>query len=113
MIKQPLLGRLNVLAVFAAWACLALFVVSLAYLKLTAAPDTNILPLFLVLAAFVVFVIAHVALSFFVRCPYCNAHLTAQGFAKPQYGDWSGAVVRWFTGSVVCIHCGSRVRTDS
>jgi hypothetical protein len=111
MLKNPLLGRLNALAVFAAWACLTLFIVWLVYSKLAAPPDSSILPLILLFALLVVLAIAHVALSFFIRCPHCNRQLTAQGFSRPQFGDWSGAVAKWFTGSVVCIHCGSRVST--
>jgi hypothetical protein len=111
VLKHPLLGRLNALVAFAAWVCLALLVLGLAYLKLLAAPDTSVLPLMLVFAVFVVLVLAHVAISLFVRCPYCNKQLTAQGFTKPKYGDWSGAITKWFSGSVVCIHCGRNVRT--
>lgn len=109
-LRNPLLGKINALAVLAAWACLAFFIGALAYLKLTA-PDSSISPLVLLFAAFLVLVITHITLSFFVRCPHCNGRLTAQGFTKPRYGDWSGAVVRWFSGSIVCIHCGSHVRT--
>lgn len=110
-LRNPLLGKVNALAVFAAWACLAFFIIELAYLKLTATPDRSILPLALVFSAFIVLAIVHMSLSFFVRCPHCNSQLTAQGFGRPKYGDWSGTVVRWFTGSIVCIHCGSQVHT--
>lgn len=110
-LKHPLLGRVNALAVLAAWVCLASSVVAFAYLKLSAPPDASIFPLVLTLAAFMVLVVAHITLSSFVRCPHCDGRLTSQGFAKPPFGDWSGVIVRWFTGSIVCIHCGERVRT--
>jgi hypothetical protein len=110
-LRHPLLAKLNALAVCAAWACLALFCVALAYGKITKPPDGGILPLVVLLSATVVLAVAHVALSFFVRCPHCNRPLTAQGLVTPKYGNWSGAVIKWFKGSVVCMHCGGRVGT--
>jgi hypothetical protein len=106
-----LLGKLNALTVFAAWACIALLVIALAYLKLTAPPGSSISPLVVLLSCFIVLIVAHVVMSWFVRCPHCNKQLTTQGFAKPRYGDWAGATTKWFSGTVVCIHCGGRVAT--
>ena len=111
MLENPLLGKMNALAVLAAWACLALFIVALAYLKLTAAQDSGVRVLVVILGAFIALTITHVTLSFLVRCPHCNGRLTAQRFGRARYGDWSSAVVGWFSGSIVCIHCGSHVRT--
>ena len=111
MLKSPVLGWLNVMAVLAAWVCLALFVIGLVYFKLVSAPDSSILPLIILFGAFVAFVVLHVTLSFRVRCPNCNKPLTAQGFARPKHGDWSSVVTKWVTGSVVCIHCGAHVNT--
>jgi hypothetical protein len=88
-----------------------LLVIALAYLKLTAPPGSSILRLVVLLSCFMVLVVAHVVMSLFVRCPHCNKQLTTQGFARPQYGDWAGVTIRWFSGSIVCIHCGSRVDT--
>ena len=110
-LTNSVLGKLNALAVLAAWACLAVLIVWLAYAKLASPTDGSILPLILLAAFFVVLVLAHIALSCAVRCPHCNSQLTAQGFSRPQYGDWSGVVAKWFTGSVICIHCGGRVAT--
>jgi hypothetical protein len=92
VLRNPLLGKVNALAVLAAWTCLALLIGTLAYLMLTAAPDSAIFPLMLMFAAFLLLVATHIALSFFVSCPHCNERLTAQSFTKPPYGDWSGAV---------------------
>ncbi|HVF15659.1 MAG TPA: hypothetical protein VNA21_02075 [Steroidobacteraceae bacterium] len=111
-LSNPLLGKVNALAVLAAWACLAFFVAALTYVKVAVEQDSSITSLILLFATFLVLVVTHITLSFFVRCPHCNGRLTAQGFAKPRYGDWSGAVVRWFSGSIVCIHCGNRVYTN-
>lgn len=110
-LKHPLLGKVNALAVLAAWVCFAFSVVAFVYLKLTAPPDTSIFPLVLTFAAFAMLGVAHLTLSAFVRCPHCDNRLTSQDFAKPPFGDWSGVIVRWFTGSIVCIHCGGCVRT--
>lgn len=110
-IRNPLLGKLNALVVFAAWACIALIVIVLAYGKLAAPPESSILPLIVLFSSLVVLVVAHVVMSLFVRCPHCNKPLTAQGFARPPYGDWASVTAKWFSGSVVCIHCGERVDT--
>jgi hypothetical protein len=111
-IGSPLLGRLNAAAVLVAWACLASFVVLLGYIKFASVPDRRaVVALVVVLAAFVACLVVHAVLTFWVRCPRCSKHLTGQGFSKPRYGDWSTAVVTWFSGAVTCIHCGSRVST--
>jgi hypothetical protein len=112
MLKYPLLGKLNAFVVLAAWLSLLSSVAALAYLKLVTSTDRNVFPLILLFGAFALFVLSHFVLSRFVRCPHCDCALTAQGFAKPKYGDWSRVVLQWFTGSVVCIHCGTRIRTS-
>src|SRR4051812_5034977 len=106
-LKTPLLGKLDALCVFSAWVFLLLVFVALAYLHLAAAPDSSAFLVVIAIALFVVFGLAHFTLSFFVRCPHCNGRLTVQGWVKPKFGDWSAAAIRWFTGSVVCIHCGN------
>jgi hypothetical protein len=111
-LKRPLVGKLNALAVFGAWLCLLLLVVLLVYLKVASEPIIAGSLLVLVLGSFLALTGLHVALSFLVRCPHCNGHLTSQGFATPKAGEWSGPIVKWFTGSVICIHCGNRVNTS-
>jgi hypothetical protein len=109
-LRNPWLGRLNAIVVIAAWACLAAFLILLVYGKLVT-PHANAVPLMIAFAAFAAFVAIHIALSFWVRCPHCNKHLTSQGLTKPRYGEWSRTICKWFSGSVVCMHCGARVRT--
>jgi len=110
-LEHALLGKFNALAVIAAWACLVLFLASLTYLKFSEAPGVSAFPLILLFGAFLAFTLIHFVLSHWVRCPLCREPLTAQGFTEPQYGNWSGAIGKWFTGSIVCIHCGARVNT--
>ena len=58
--------------------------------------------------------LTHALLAFFVRCPFCakcltigtrNVHENAREFRR--YNGWYAVVTEWFTGSVVCIHCGN------
>jgi hypothetical protein len=111
-VRNPVVGKLNALAVFGAWFCLVLFFVSLVYLKVFADSDGSAMPLVILFGTFFGLAVVHVALSFLVRCPCCSKPMTIQGIAKPKGGDWSGVVLKWFTGSVVCIHCGNRVLTS-
>ena len=108
-IRNPLLGKVNALTVFAAWACLALLVIVFVYLKLTAPPDSSVFPLVVLASCLFVFIVVHIVIALYVRCPHCNKPLTVQGFSKPGYADWAAVTARWFSGSVVCIHCGGRV----
>jgi len=110
-LKNPLLGKLNALSVLAAWVCLALLIAWLVYSQVAAAADDSIVPFVLLVGALILLTIIHIALSNLVRCPHCSSQLTTQGFSRPQFGDWSSAVIRWFSGSIVCIHCGKKVTT--
>ena len=68
-----------------------------------------------IFGAFFGAVVVHIVLAFFNRCPHCNKCLTIQGFKSPHpasSGDWSKVVWHWFSGSIVCIHCGNRVNTN-
>ena len=107
------LGKVNAASVFIAWFGLVGFFVWFTYVLVT---DNHVFD-YLVLAVILVTVLGalvHFILSFKVRCPHCDSCLTIQGFKKPHpnsAGDWSVVVFKWFTGSVVCIHCGKKVDT--
>lgn len=109
-----MLGKLDVISVFISWLLLGGFFLRLAYEQFLANTQTESLAW----TIFIVFLISaalHITLAFFNRCPNCNKMLTAQGFKKPHSnsaGDWTKVVWHWFSGSIVCIHCGERVNTN-
>ena len=111
-LKNPWIGKLNAVTVFATWGCLVSILVLLVYVMVVGEPDNIAVVLVALFGSFFAFAAAHLVLAFLVRCPDCNKMLTAQGFTKPEFGDWSTVVIKWFTGSVVCIHCGARVKTN-
>jgi hypothetical protein len=112
VVRYPLLGKLNAVAVFLAWGCLGSFLLLAGYAKLAAEPNRPaVIALGAVAAAFVPRAIVHLVLCSWVRCPHCGKLLTAQGFSKPRYGEWSTPVINWFSGAVKCIHCGRKVAT--
>ncbi|MBU1621142.1 MAG: hypothetical protein KJ556_00215 [Gammaproteobacteria bacterium] len=113
--SKSLIGKLDVLSVFIAWALLIVFFLALGYGKLFSAPEDGATHLLYIFCAFAGAVVIHIVLAFFNRCPHCNKCLTVQGFKTPHpasSGDWSKVVWRWFSGSIVCIHCGQRVNTN-
>ncbi len=109
-VRNPLLGKLNAAVVLAAWACLLSAFAWLAYAKATAA-DGSALPFIVLFGLFAALALVHFVLARWIRCPHCNEKITAQDFSRAAWSDWSGLVVKWFSGSVVCIHCGKRVST--
>ena len=112
---KSIIGKLDVLSVFAAWALLLAFFVSLAYGKMFSEPEASASHLVYLFGLFLFTVLIHIVLAFFNRCPHCNKCLTIQGFEKPHpasRGGWDKVIWRWFSGSIVCIHCGQRVVTN-
>ncbi len=112
---KSLVGKLDVLSVFIAWSLLAAFFLALGYVKFFAQPEASVSYLVYIFGAFFCAVAVHIVLAFFNRCPHCNKCLTVQGFKSPHpasSGDWSKVVWRWFSGSIVCIHCGNRINTN-
>ena len=112
---KTLIGKLDVLSVFIAWSLLIIFFLALGYGKFLSPPEANASHLVYIFGVFVGAVVLHIVLAFFNRCPHCNKCLTVQGFKSPHpasSGDWSKVVWRWFSGSIVCIHCGQRVNTN-
>ncbi len=112
---KSIIGKLDVLSVFAAWSLLLVFFISLAYGKMFSEPDRSASHLVYLFGALFCAVLIHIVLAFFNRCPHCNKCLTVQGFKKPHpasSGSWDKVVLHWFSGSIVCIHCGQRVATN-
>ena len=112
---KTLMGKLDVLSVFIAWSLLIAFFLAFGYGKFFSPPEASASHLVFIFGAFVGAVAVHIVLAFFNRCPHCNKCLTVQGFVAPHpasSGDWSKVVWLWFSGSIVCIHCGNRVNTN-
>jgi hypothetical protein len=64
-IENPLLGRLNAVAVLVAWACLASTVLLLGYIKFASVPDRRaVVAVVVVLAAFLACLVVHAVLTF-------------------------------------------------
>ena len=112
--KNVLLGKINAVSVYIAWLGLFGFLAWLAYKLITDDPQYDYLVLYAI--GITVFSgIIHFILSFWVRCPYCGKCLTIQTLKEPHpnsSGDWGAVVFKWFSGSVVCIHCGKTVNTN-
>lgn len=107
------LGKINALCVYIAWAAIIGFILNALYGYLIA-PTSNLI-FNVIIVTLLVSAALHMVFAFFVRCPHCNKCITAQGFKSPHpnsEGDWSRVVAKWFTGSVVCIHCGQEVSTN-
>ena len=110
------IGKMNAISVFSAWLLLPSAFLLLGYQKYFGNPDASAMPFIYLFGAFFASAAAHLVLAYFVRCPSCSKCITVQGFKKPHpssEGDWSKVVWNWFSGSVVCIHCGSRVNTNA
>jgi hypothetical protein len=114
-VQNSIISKLDIISVFIAWALLIIFFAALGYGKIFSEPDASASHLIYIFGAFFVSVVLHIALAFFNRCPHCNKCLTVQGFKSPHpasSGSWDKVVWRWFSGSIVCIHCGQRVVTN-
>jgi hypothetical protein len=105
---------LDARSVLVAWALLALLPLVYFALSLTGAQSIAV-PSF-ILFAFLLAVVAHVALSLSYRCPSCSKHPTIQGFKAPHprsaeqsaASGWAGAVINVLRRRrLVCIHCGA------
>ena len=108
-------GKLDVLSVFVAWFFLFSVFLLLGYNYFFSDIDKNLIYIAYTFAAFFIFALFHLVLSFFNRCPHCNKCLTVQGLKAPHpnsSGSWDKVVWHWFSGTVVCIHCGEVVSTD-
>lgn len=110
------LGKLNVISIYIAWVFLALLITSLILLIIS--QGLGLLLFTISLGGLLACAIIHGILGYLVRCPNFNKCLTVQGFGKNfHYGNrflvgWSYVAVRWFSGSVQCIHCGVEVNTN-
>jgi hypothetical protein len=114
ILSRTLVGRMDAISVYIAWFLLAFFFVRLAFEQFFGTSQTQLYSLSIFML-FISFAVIHVILAFFNRCPHCSKMLTAQGFKSPHpnsSGDWSKVVLNWFSGSVVCIHCGRVVNTN-
>jgi|TARA_R110000823_G_scaffold311260_1_gene436636 hypothetical protein len=118
-LNKVTVGKVNAVVVYIAWFCLASIVVLMAVTYFNAEVG---LPLFMG-GVFVLILLAiiHGILAYFVRCPHCKKCLTVQGFQKPHPNSrvsgkkdaWVVVITQWFSGSVVCIHCGAEVDTNA
>ena len=113
-LSKVLIGRLNAISVYFAWAgVLSIFVLlSINWWTETELANTHFMATFVV---FLFFGLVHIVLAFQVRCPHCGKGLTIQGFKEPHPnsdGDWATTIFKWFGGKVRCIHCGNAVDTN-
>jgi len=108
------IGKLNAISAYFAWAMLLICGFYFVYALATeGGSESTLLRLFY---GFLIFGVVHFVLAFFVRCPHCNRCLTIQTFKQPHpasSGNWASVVTKWFSGSIVCIHCGVRVDTKN
>ena len=117
--SKIIIGKINALSVYIVWACLGLGGVML---PITGAFFKELFPVAITLfiTGFAIMPI-HLVLAFFVRCPHCGKCLTIQGMRPPHesfekggaLNGWATVVVKWFSGSVGCIHCGKNVDTNN
>lgn len=107
-------GKINVISVYCAWILLLALGVYFAFgLATGSAKESVLIQLF---CWFCGAAAVHFIFAFFVRCPHCNKCLTIQTFTSAHPAstmNWASVVTKWFTGSVVCIHCGKRVDTKN
>jgi len=108
------IGSLNAISVYCAWAMLLIGGFYFVYALATEGGSSS--TLIRLFYGFFAFVLVHFILAFFVRCPHCERCLTIQTFKQPHSassGNWASVVGNWFSGSVVCIHCGNGVDTKN
>jgi hypothetical protein len=113
--QNSIISKLDVLSVFITWVLLLVFFGVLAYGKIFSEQESSANHLIYIFATFLVFGGCHVVLALFNRCPHCNKCLTIQGVKPPHAastGSWNKVVWRWFSGTIVCIHCGQKVLTS-
>lgn len=113
--NKSTLGKLDVVSVIISWALLFSFICSLIYFKVFSESGSNASVMLYIFGAFFITVLTHIVLAYFNRCPHCNKCLTIQGLKEPHTassGSWDKVVWHWFSGSVVCIHCGKKVATN-
>jgi hypothetical protein len=114
-VSKTTIGKLDVVSVFIAWGLLFLFFSTLVYVKIFADPNSSAAILIYLFGAFFITALIHLILSYFNRCPHCSKCLIIQGFKPPHpasTGSWDKVVWHWFSGSIVCIHCGQKVDTN-
>ena len=114
--NKAIIGKLNAISVFSAWLFLPSSFIWLGYHSYFGDPTTSAVTFVYLFGAFLISGIFHLLLAYFVRCPNCFKCITVQGFKKPHAsskGDWSKVIWYWFSGTVVCIHCGEEVDTNA
>ncbi len=113
------IGKINAIVVYTAWFCFIPLAVSIIIMCFSFKLGMQS---FIVSGAMLfLLAIAHLILAYYVRCPHCNKCLTAQGFAPPHKNSrvigkteaWVVVVKQWFSGSIICIHCGNEVNTNA
>ena len=113
--NKSILGKLDVVSVFIAWALYFISFAALFYSVAFAESDSSATILIYLFGAALIASITHLILSYYNRCPHCNRCLTVQGFQTPHpasNGSWNRVVWHWFSRSIVCIHSGQSVDTS-
>jgi hypothetical protein len=108
-------GNLSALSVFAGAVLpiLSVFIgLPLAYFINSDFLDSAVL---LCLFSGVFFSFLHCGLALFIKCPLCENRLTVLGLKKPHpkstAENGTEVAFYWFSGKVVCIHCGESIET--
>jgi len=113
------IGKVNAISLYLCWFFLLMLVIGLGAITFDV---RNVVVAYLVMSGFCgvfLFGAIHFLFALFVRCPSCNKLLTGQGLSKPvdmpngDANNWSTVAVKWFTGTVFCIHCGAKVNTNT
>ncbi len=113
------IGKINALSIYLTWFLLVLGML-IQFLSLYI--SNSIWPFsFTPILIFLFPGAVHAVLAFFVRCPHCSKCLTVEGFKKPHpksrmvyiINGWGAVALQWFSGNVVCIHCGKEVNTNA
>jgi len=119
LMNKTLIGKLNAISVYLTWVgFFSIFIIMFGvFLEIDILKNIGI---YLIWFLFI-FGPVHFILAYFTRCPYCNKCLTVEGFQTPHHNSrpvtglngWASVIVHWFSGSVVCIHCGKEVDTNA